>query len=160
LRVTERRPPGVPTGDWIEAQIRAAQEAGAFDDLPGMGKPIPDLHEPETEFDYAAKLARREGLDVSAMLPPALALAKEVEDLPERLRVVPSEARVRETVTDLNARIRAAILAPQIGPPVRTRPLDVDAVVEAWRASRPAPATAPAPDAVPAPPRRRWLRRG
>ena len=157
--MTERRPPGVSTGDWIEAQIRAAQEAGAFDNLPGMGKPIPDLHVPETEFDYAAKLARREGLDVSAMLPPGLALAKEVEDLPERLRAVPSEARVREAVEDLNTRILAAIRGPQVGPPVRTRPLDVEAVVAEWRASRPVPAAVPAPVAAPARARRRWLRR-
>ena len=157
--MTERRPQGVSTGDWIEAQIRAAQEAGAFDDLPGMGKPIPDLHEPETEFDYAAKLARREGLDVSAMLPPGLALAKEVEDLQQRLLTVPSETRVREVVADLNARIVAAIRAPQIGPPVRTRELNVEAVVEEWRASRPAQPAVPEPPAAPTPVRRRWLRR-
>ena len=157
--MTERRPPGTSTGDWIESQIRAAQEAGAFDDLPGMGKPIPDLHVPETELDYAAKLARREGLDLSAMLPPGLALAKEVEDLPERLRALPSEARVRDAVADLNTRILAAIRGPQIGPPVRTRPLDVEAVVEQWRATRPVRTTVPAPAVAPEPVRRRWLRR-
>ncbi|GAC1444714.1 MAG: DUF1992 domain-containing protein [Mycobacteriales bacterium] len=157
--MTERRPPGVSTGDWIEAQIRAAQEAGAFDDLPGMGKPIPDLDVPQTDLYYAAKLARREGLDITAMLPPGLALAKEVEELPERLRAVASETRVREAVADLNTRILAAIRAPQIGPPVRTRQLDVEAVVQEWRASLPAPAAVCAPVVAPAPVRRRWLHR-
>ena len=148
----------MPTGDWIDAQIRAAQESGAFDDLPGMGKPIPDLHAPETDLDYVAKIARREGLEVTSFLPPGLALAKEVEDLPERLRGLISEARVREHLEDLNARITTAIRSPQNGPPVRTRPVDVEAHVEAWRAARPVPEPPPAPEPLPV--RRRWLRRG
>jgi hypothetical protein len=155
--VTERKPPGLSTGSWIDTQIRRAQEAGEFDDLPGMGKPIPGLHAPETDLDYLAKIARRENLDVTAFLPPALALAKEVEQLPDVLRAEYVESRVRERIADLNTRIEKAIRAPQQGPPMRTRPVDVEATVEAWRASRPATEPPPAP-AAPLP-RRRWWRR-
>jgi len=145
-------------GGWIDAQIQDARERGLFEDLPGMGKPIPDLHATDTELDYVAKVARREGLDVTAFLPPGLALAKEVEDLPERLRSVRSEAGVRDVVDDLNARILKARCAPQMGPPVRTKQVDVESVVAAWWATRKAPAE-PAPVSEPPVVRRRWLRR-
>jgi hypothetical protein len=46
--MTERKPPGMRYEDWIERQIREAQERGAFDDLPGAGKPIPGLDRPFT----------------------------------------------------------------------------------------------------------------
>ena len=154
--MTERKPAGMTPGDWIDAQIREAQERGLFDDLPGAGKPIPDLLAPDTELDYVAKVVRREGLEVTAFLPPALALAKEVEDLPERLRSVRSEAGVREVVEDLNARIVKAIRAPQQGPPVRVRQVDVDEVVAAWWATRKAPEPIVPPTVVQAAPRRRW----
>ena len=153
--MTERKPPGLSFESWIDVAIRQAQEAGQFDDLPGTGRPIPDLHAPETELDYVAKIAKRENLEATAFLPPSLALAREVELLPERLRAEASEARVRELVEDLNARIAKAVRAPQQGPPVRTRPLDLDLVVAQWRATRPAPEPAHEP---PAAARKRWWR--
>ena len=105
----------------------------------------------------AAKLARREGLESTAFLPPALALAKEVEDLPERLAREVLEHRVREHLEDLNARIVKAIRGPQTGPPMRTQPVDVEATVEAWRTARPVPDPQAAQASEPAdPPRRRW----
>ena len=41
--MTERKPPGTSWESWIEAQIRVAMEQGAFDNLPGAGKPLPNL---------------------------------------------------------------------------------------------------------------------
>ena len=38
--MTERKPPGTSWETWIDAQIRVAREQGAFDNLPGAGKPI------------------------------------------------------------------------------------------------------------------------
>ena len=40
--MTERKPPGANWEPWIETQLRAAMEAGTFDNLPGAGKPIPN----------------------------------------------------------------------------------------------------------------------
>jgi Domain of unknown function (DUF1992) len=37
--MTQRKPPGTSWETWIDAQIRVATEAGAFDNLPGAGKP-------------------------------------------------------------------------------------------------------------------------
>jgi hypothetical protein len=144
--------------DWVEAQVRAAEDEGAFDNLPGKGKPIPGLGRPRDDMTWIANKLRSENVDIGDVLPPALALAREVERLPQRLQRVSSEARVRELVTDLNDRIRRAHLAPQVGPPVRVSRLDVDDVVARWRAARPVPTARPA---VPAASRRRrgWFTR-
>ena len=82
----------------------------------------------------AAKL-RRENLPIAAILPPALALAKEVEDLPVRLAKEKSERTVRALVEDLNERILQAHRRPQVGPPMRVMTQDIDRVVAAWRES-------------------------
>ncbi len=44
--MTERKPPGVSFETWIDKQIREAADRGEFDNLPGAGKPIPDLDKP------------------------------------------------------------------------------------------------------------------
>jgi len=50
--MTERKPPGVSWESWFDEQIRRAREDGAFDNLPGAGKPLPDL-----EGGYDARTA-------------------------------------------------------------------------------------------------------
>src|SRR4051794_29956159 len=155
--MTERKPAGMEFEGWVDSQISRAMREGKFDDLPGAGKPIPGLLEPETELDFAAKIARREGIEGTLFLPPALALAKEVEDLPNRLAKQWREAKVRELLDDLNARIRSARLQPQEGPVFRVRDVDVEAAVADWRAARPQAAPAPVPR--PTPPKRSWWRR-
>ena len=161
--MTQRRPQGMNTGDWIERQIREAEQRGDFADLPGAGKPL-DLSRPTGELDYVAKVAKREQLDPLAFLPPSLRLAKEVEDLQERVRREPTEARVRGIVEELNRQIREEIPKPQVGPPLRVRPVDVDAIVEVWSAERAArlaelAATTPPVAAVDKPKCRRLFRR-
>lgn len=113
--VTQRKPSSSSFPDWVEHQIRTAQADGSFDDLPGKGKPIPGIDEPQHELSWVANYLRREDADVAGLLPPALALAKEVEVLPERLARERSESRVRGIVEDLNARIRAAHRARRSG---------------------------------------------
>jgi hypothetical protein len=152
--VTTRKPARLSFPDWVEQQIRGAENAGAFDNLPGKGKPIPGLGRPRDDMAWIAAKLRSENVDIADVLPPALALAREVERLPARLRTVRAEAHVRELVADLNARIRRAHLAPQVGPPVRVSRVDVEDAVAQWRASRPARAPKPAPVTPPA--RRRW----
>ncbi len=152
--MTERKPAGVNFESWVERQLRQARERGSFDDLPGAGKPLPRTA--SDELAWVREKARREDLPVSALLPPALAVAKEVEDLPARLSRKRSEARVRSLLEELNQRIDAARRGPQVGPPVRTALVDVEAVVAAWReAVTPAAPDVP-PVAVPTPARRRW----
>ncbi len=131
--MTERKAPGVKFESWVDKQIREATERGAFDNLPGAGKPLPTDDRPDDPNWWVRKLAKREQLPV---LPTPLALRKEVEDLPERLAHESSERRVRALVDDLNTRIRAELRRPQTGPPMTTMPLNKDHAVQAWRDGR------------------------
>ena len=118
---------------WVERQIREAQERGAFDNLPGAGKPIPGINREDPNWWVKGLLEREE---LPAPLPPALALRWEVQDLPEVLRDCRSEAAVRELVEDLNRRILELRRRPAEGTAVLVRTVDVEAAVADWRAAR------------------------
>jgi len=159
--MTERKPPGMSFETWIDHQISQAQERGAFDGLTAAGKPLPDIGRDETSYDWALKWARRQNEDVTGMLPPALALRRERDLMPDVVPSLPSEAAVRALAEDFNDRVRAFWRRPQEGPAVVPGLADAEALVRLWHATRPpippAPTEAPAPPA----PRRRWhLRRG
>ncbi|GAB1514378.1 DnaJ family domain-containing protein [Actinophytocola sp. KF-1] len=129
--MTDRKPPNVSPEDWVERQIRAAQERGEMDNLPGMGKPLPKRE--GGALEWAVRKLREENHDTSALLPPSLLLPKEVAALPERLKKVRKEQEVRDIVADLNKRITDVHRQPQVGPPLRLGPLDVEDVVREWR---------------------------
>lgn len=48
-----------------ERRIREAIERGELDGLPGAGKPIPGLDEPEDELSWLRRWMKREGIDLS-----------------------------------------------------------------------------------------------
>jgi DnaJ-like protein len=129
--MTDRKPPGMPAEDWVERQIRQALERGEMDDLPGAGKPLP--HHPGGTMEWVRQKLHRENHDTSVLLPPSLAIPKEVAALPERLGKIRTEREVRAIVADLNERIDAVHRNPQQGPPLRMGPLDADEVVDRWR---------------------------
>ena len=118
---------------WVDRQIREATERGAFDDLPGAGKPLPGIDEPADELWWVRKKLREEGV---SYLPPSLALRKQVEDAVEAAGQARSEAEVRRILDEVNARVRAAIRTPPSGPPLNLLPIDVEVVVRRWRAER------------------------
>jgi hypothetical protein len=120
--------------DRIDRAIREATERGDFDNLPGAGKPLPKSSDGYDDDWWIKQLAARE--DLSAALPPALALRREVERLPAKLAHESTEKAVREFVEDLNARILVARRGPVEGPPVLMATVDVDAAVATWRAAR------------------------
>lgn len=138
----------------VERQIREAQERGAFDDLPGKGKPLPGLDGTFDENWWIRGFLRREGLPSDALLPAPVQLRKEIDRLAETVRPMRDERRVRDAVEELNLRIVEHIRFPS-GPRVPIRKLDPDEVVARWRAERPRSVrTAPAP-ATPVPDRER-----
>ena len=154
--MTERKPPGMPFETWVERQITQAQANGAFDDLPGAGKPLPRRSDDDSVYEWVVAKARNENIDLFGMLPPGLALRKEREDLPHRAAALPSEAAVRALGEDFNARVAAHWRRPQLRADVVPGMGDVDELVAEWLWARPAPGpSAPAS----APPRRRWLDR-
>jgi Domain of unknown function (DUF1992) len=137
--MTERKPSGMSFESWVDKQIREAIERGEFDNLPGAGKPLPGLGEPDDELWWLKGYLRRERLPTEALLPMSLQLRKEIERLPDTVRPLPSEQRVRDVVAELNERIAQWLRAPS-GPQVQVRLVNVDRVVEHWRADRSAAA--------------------
>jgi len=148
--MTERKPPGMSFASWIDQQITEATERGAFDELPGVGKPLPD----RGQFDgqaWVRDYVGREGGSVADCLPTPLRLRKEAERLAETVADLASEQQVRDAVAELNDQIMRWRRLP-VGPPIFVPLVDADAMVARWQQAHP-PASAPnAADAV-APPR-------
>jgi len=118
---------------FIDRQIREATERGAFKDLPGAGKPIPDLDGPHDELWWVKQLARREKV---SLLPPALALRREVEDVHLTVAQERSERAVRRVVAALNERIAAERRALMQTGAAPLRPLDVADILREWHEQR------------------------
>ena len=73
--MTERKPREISFASWIDQRIAEAAEQGAFDDLPGAGKPIP-RRSGGTEA-WLQDYLRREGVSADELLPVPLRLRKE-----------------------------------------------------------------------------------
>ena len=140
---------------WVDLQVRQAMERGEFDDLPGAGKPIPDLgatHDPDW---WVKRLVERERITV---LPAALQLRKDDAELEAALDRLGSEREARAFVEDFNARVIRARYTPVDGPPLITMPRDVEETIAAWHERRAARRLAAPPRPEPEH-RRRWWRR-
>ncbi len=131
--MTERKPPGVSWESWIDTQIREGAERGLFDDLPGAGKPLPDLDGPRDEDRWIKKKLRDEGV---SYLPTTLKVRKDLEDAIVAIGRARSEDEVRRIAEEINAEIRTVNRLASSGPPSNLMPLDVDDVVARWHAAR------------------------
>jgi hypothetical protein len=164
--MTERKPRDMTFRSWIDQQISEAQERGAFDNLPGTGKPLPNRGGDENA--WLIDWIRREGISTEELLPVPLKLRKQSSRLASTVHEMRSEQEVRDAVAELNYQIVEWRKIPT-GPPIFVALVDTEAMVAKWReaqtppvapsASSP-PATAPSVAVeAPAPPRRRWWRR-
>ncbi|WP_405109139.1 DUF1992 domain-containing protein [Micromonospora sp. NBC_01405] len=146
-----------------EAQIRTAQERGEFDNLPGMGKPLPGRNTPYDESWWIKSFLEREALPTELLLPTPLQLRRRIERIPDEVRDLPTEQAVRAYVGDLNAQVLAWLRNPT-GPRVVVRPANADEVVRQWRAardrSRVETGPAPQPSQLPRSRRGWWRPRG
>jgi hypothetical protein len=162
--MTERKPREISFASWVDKQVSEAAERGAFDNLPGAGKPLSRRGGTDAWLqDYL----RREGVSAEELLPTPLRLRKEAERLAASVQDLRTEDEVRAVVKGLNRQIAEWRRIPD-GPPIYLRLVDEDAMVARWRDARrgppaPAPAPSPAPPDRPhpdPPPRRsRWWRR-
>ena len=82
----------------VEERIRKAQQEGAFDDLPGVGKPLPseDMEIPE-DIRLAYKILKN-----ADFIPPELELRKEIHSMQELLSGMPETAEKYKTLKKLN----------------------------------------------------------
>ena len=130
--MTARKPAELSFEGWIEQQIRAAQRDGLFDDLPGAGRPQPsdDVADPHW---WTKQLLRREQVE---LLPPALELRRSVEKALAALPALRDERGVRALLLGVDAEIRRVNATVTTGPLTTQAPLDVEALVAAWRRAR------------------------
>ncbi len=162
--MTERKPPSMTWSSWIDQQIHEAKERGAFDNLPGAGKPLPDRGEEDFGQAWLREYVRREGVPVEEMLPPPLKLRKQADRLAKRAPGLGSEQEVRDAVAVLNQEIMDWRRIP-VGPPIFVPLVDEEKMLGLWRDAHPDPSPASSPpqggpgpaDGRPA--RRPWWRR-
>ena len=149
--MTERKPAEISFTSWIDQQISAAEERGAFDNLPGAGKPLP---RGETGGDaWLRNYLAREGVAADELLPTPLKLRKERERLAETVSGLRTEAEVRDVVRDLNRRIMEWRRIPT-GPSIFLSLVGEETMVSRWRQGQSAAPATPTPiAAVPARPR-------
>ena len=129
--MTERKPPGTSFTSWIDQQVSEAEKRGAFDNLPGAGKPLPAREDADGD-SWLRDYLRREGVSAEELLPPPLKLRKEIERLQETVQGLRSEQEVRDVVGGLNRRILEWRRIP-VGPPVFLSLVDLEMMVSKWR---------------------------
>ncbi len=127
--------PSEPTpsqvSSYVEQSIQQAIRRGAFDNLPGAGKPLPKFvssHDPN--WWIRTKIANER---ISGLAPDALTLRTEHAEFAARMDALVTEEQVRAAVEDFNRRVVEARRQLLGGPPVVTPLHDVDAEVSAWR---------------------------
>jgi len=163
--MTERKPRDMTFRSWIDQQISEAEERGAFENLPGTGKPLPNRADDENA--WLIDWVRREGVSTDELLPVPLKLRKQSSRLASTVHEMRSEQEVRDAVAELNYQIVEWRKIP-IGPPIFVALVDAEAMVAKWREARVPPPSSgfPPPTAarsVALRPdghrRRRWWRR-
>jgi hypothetical protein len=157
--MTERKPPEMSFASWIDQQISEATERGAFDNLPGAGKPLP--RRGSGDQVWLREYLRREGVAAEELLPTPLKLRKEIERLTETVQDLRTEQEVRDVIRGLNRRIIEWRRIP-LGPSIFLPLVGEETMVRTWRDRRsalpsPAPATPRTRQAEP--PRPRWWHR-
>jgi hypothetical protein len=131
---------------WIDQQINEAAERGAFDNLPGAGKPLPRRADADDGQAWAREYALREGVPVEELLPTPLKLRKESARLAETVHRLRSEQEVVDVVAELNQRIMNWRRLP-LGPPIFVPLVDAEIMVSRWRVGRPGTAMSAQADA-------------
>jgi hypothetical protein len=119
----------------LDRQIRAAEERGEFDDLPGKGKPLASESAPYRPDWWVNQVIERENAGAYA-IPRALALRKVADELLAGATGFESERAVQAAVEDYNEQADVARKLPQEGRAVVLPRLEADAIVEGWRAGR------------------------
>src|SRR5215510_3697759 len=132
--MTDRKPAGMSFPSWIDQQINQAAERGAFDNLPGAGKPLPKRYEDAGQA-WLRDYLRREGVPTEELLPTPLRLRKKTERLAENVPEMRTEQEVREAVTALNYQISQWRRLP-LDSPIFVRLVNEEAMVTRWRESR------------------------
>lgn len=114
---------------WIERVIREAQEEGVFDDVPGSGKPIPDIDRP-----YDASWWARRWIGDERRRQTTNELASYVETEVPRQLAGTVEHKVRAGLESLDTKIEEH---NEGVPKVNSLPLlDIEELLRGWAVRR------------------------
>ncbi|MFT3916233.1 MAG: DUF1992 domain-containing protein [Anaeromyxobacteraceae bacterium] len=116
----------------MDRLIREAREEGAFDHLPGEGRPLPLTGDLPEAWWIKEKLRRERVND----LPEALSIRHDAEALAAALAREGDEQVVRQKLEEMNRRIRRLNATAVAGPPTSLAPFDVERFVARWRTAR------------------------
>jgi hypothetical protein len=136
--MTDRKPQGMSFRSWIDQQISDATERGAFENLPGAGKPLRGSGDRDDPDAWVIDWVRREGVSTEELLPTPLRLRKQAARLAESVAELRSEQEVRDVVAELNERIMEWRRLP-IGPPIFVPLVDGEDMAGKWRYARAEP---------------------
>ena len=121
-----QKPSGQSWESFADSLIKKAQREGAFDNLGGDDKPIPNLNEPYDPLWWCKKLVKREKL---AFDPGHLEMKQQVIKDLERVWKLTSDSAARKQVRRINVDVRKANATNISGPPSTLAVLDVDKIV-------------------------------
>src|SRR2546430_16520918 len=113
IGMTERKPREMTFASWVDQQVSEAAERGAFDNLPGAGKPISRRGGTDA---WLQDHLRREGISGDELLPTPPRLRKEIQRLTETAQDLPSAARARPGVKGPNPRMPGGCRGPRRPP--------------------------------------------
>jgi hypothetical protein len=125
-----KKPKGMSWQSWSDALYSRAQAEGAFENLPGAGKPIPGLEGNYDENWWLRQKLKREDLTI---VPETTVFKRQLPEELERIGRMRYESQVREKLKELNAQIRELNTSAGSGPPLNLSEFDVEAAVAKWR---------------------------
>ncbi|WP_437205281.1 DUF1992 domain-containing protein [Planctomicrobium sp. SH664] len=136
--MAERKPGNLSWAGFAEQQIQAAEAAGEFTNLPGMGQPIPGIDQPLEENWWLKQKLKSEHASV---LPPLLEARQLIEKARHEVLLHRSESVVRARLEELRQRVDEALRSPLPSPPVVVLPVDIEEEVQRWKESVKRPAS-------------------
>lgn len=128
--MSERKPIQQCWNSWIDEQVERAQRDGAFDNLPGAGKPLKDLDRPYNEDWWLREFLEREQLSVT---PEPIELRTRIDALRAEAAKMTDEREVRRRFVAMNSLIARLNAIPSPDALVPVAPADIDEEVRAWR---------------------------
>ena len=111
----------------VERKIKEAQEKGAFDNLPGSGRPVDledDSHVPD-DLRLAYKVLKN-----ADCLPPEIQLRKEIRQMEDLLDSIPDEKEKYRQIKRINFKVMQLNMMGKRSPLLEDDQLYYDKVLE------------------------------
>lgn len=128
--MSERKPIQQSFNSWVDELVAKAQREGAFDNLPGAGRPLKDLDKPYEEDWWLREFLAREQLSVT---PEPIDLRRRIALLRDEAGKCSDERDARSRLVAMNALIARLNLIPQPDAVAPVAPVNVEEELRALR---------------------------